>query len=76
MTAAYSSFAKATGSPKATQAPTVPRGVLRLALAVVLVLAALPLANTVRDRLADARLAQLDDPTTHAGDFGRTIKED
>ena len=45
-----------------------------LALAVCLVLAALPLAASVRDHLADARLAALD-ATDLAGDFG-PITED
>jgi hypothetical protein len=68
VTTASSAFAK-TGTrvaPERTPVPTMPRGLLRLALVVVLVLAALPLASTVRDRLADARLAQLDDPTDRA----------
>lgn len=51
----------------------VPRGVALLALLVVLVLAALPLAGSVRDHLADARIAALD--PTDPGDFG-PITED
>lgn len=76
MTTAYSMFAKAGRRvvPEPTASLRPPRPVALLALAVCLVLAALPLAASVRDHLADARLAALD-ATDLAGDFG-PITED
>jgi len=76
MTTAYSLFAKA--GPRIVPEPTpslrIPRTARLLALGVGLVLVALPLAASVRDHLADARLTALD-ASDRAGDFG-PIEED
>lgn len=73
MTAAHSAFAKAGhGSGLPVRAPRHPLALL--AVVVTAVLVALPLAASVRDHLADARLAALD-ATDRAGDFG-PIEED
>jgi hypothetical protein len=76
MSLAYSAFAKV--GRRIVQIPTpgprLPRLVALLALVVAIVLATLPLASSIRDRAADARIASID-ATDRAGDFG-PITED
>ena len=76
MTVAYSCFAKA--GPRIVTEPTprspLPRTVGLLALLVALALLCLPLVSAVRDRAADARIAEFE--ATTAGDYGHIPMED
>jgi hypothetical protein len=57
-----------------TRPAPLPRPVGLLGLLVALVLLALPLVSAVRDRVADARLAEFE--STTAGDYGHIPQED